>query len=291
MKQATGLAGHTPGSGFQWPGAATGRRSARDQASLAPQSSGHRSLEKGLSQASGVSGSGRGSSLLLPPAPGAPSAARLSIQMPTRSGSAFPWIPAAPASLSPVLRGLRRGGSWLPADAGGQPSAWPAAACGPAQHVRPASHLRHQGSCVSPPPPPATTQEERLPAVTNPAESRRRLRCSQSPREIVPRASPQPRGTGTRASLLGPLQPPGLGPAPQGLWQCLGGMQSTPWTWHPRSTCKAVRGCPRGMHSGVTVLPDKKAGMAPLGAAEERAAAAVGAQSGADAGGCSLAVS
>uniref|UniRef100_A0A8B9PXV0 Cytochrome P450 family 27 subfamily A member 1 n=1 Tax=Apteryx owenii TaxID=8824 RepID=A0A8B9PXV0_APTOW len=36
-----------------------------------------------------------------------------------------------------------------------------------------------------PPPPPATTREEHLPAVTNLAESGLRLRCSQSPREIL----------------------------------------------------------------------------------------------------------
>lgn len=99
----------------------------------------------------------------------------------------------------------------------------------------PHSMFTQQAACGTrvavPPPPPATTHEERLPAVTNPAESGRRLRCSQSPREIVPRASPQPRGKGTRASLLGPPQTPRLGPAPQGLWQCLGGMESTPWTW------------------------------------------------------------
>lgn len=106
---------------------------------------------------------------------------------------------------------------------------------GPRLPTAPHSEFARRAACSTwvavPPPPPATTHEERLPVVTNPAESGRRLRCSQSPREIVPRASPQPRGTGTRASLLGPPQPPGLGPTLQGLWQCLGGMESTPCMW------------------------------------------------------------
>lgn len=151
------------------------------------------------------------------------------------SGGAFPQIPAALASLSPAFPGLHcqqmlvgrlQPRPWLP--------------------MAPCSVFAQQAACGTwvavPPPPPATTHEERLPAVTNPAESGRRLRCSQSPREIVPRAFPQPRGTGTRASLLGPPQPPGLGPAPQGLWQCLGGMESTPWTWPCEDPL--AKGCP-----------------------------------------------
>uniref|UniRef100_A0A8D0EI41 Cytochrome P450 family 27 subfamily A member 1 n=1 Tax=Strix occidentalis caurina TaxID=311401 RepID=A0A8D0EI41_STROC len=134
--------------------------------------------------------------------------------MPTCSGGAFPRLPAALASLSPALRGLGHVGSWLPADAGGQAST--------RLPVAPRSVFARRAACGTgvavPPPPPATTREERLPAVTNPAESGRRLRCSQSPREIVPRASPQLRGMGTRASLLGPPQPPRVGSAPQGLW-------------------------------------------------------------------------
>lgn len=65
---------------------------------------------------------------------------------------------------------------------------WPRAA-----RLPPASCLQHwhQGSCPSPSC--CHHAGERLPAVTNPAESGHRLRCSQSPREIVPRASPQPR--------------------------------------------------------------------------------------------------
>lgn len=112
--------------------------------------------------------------------------------------------------------------------------------------MAPHSVFAWQAACSTgaavPPPPPATTHKERLPVVTNPAESGRRLRCSQSPREIVPRVSPQPRGTGTRASVLGPLQPPRFGSTLQELWQCLDGMESTPWTWPCADPL--AKGCP-----------------------------------------------
>lgn len=200
MKQAMGLAGCKPGSIFQHPGALTSLRSVRDQAFLASQSTRHCWLEKGLSQDSGISGCRHQSCLLLPPALGTPSTAWLCGKMPTCSGGAFPQIQAALASHSPALQGLLCARSWLPADAGGQASTRGTAAPCP----RAACSTR----AAVPPPPPATMHEERLPVVTNPAESGRRLRCRQSPREIVPRASPQPRGMGTRASLLGPLHPP-----------------------------------------------------------------------------------
>lgn len=165
---------------------------------------------------------------------------------------------------------------------------------GPWLPMAPRSVFAQQAACGTwvavPPPPPATTHEERLPSVTNPAESGRRLRCSQSPREIVPRAFPQPRGAGTRASLLGPPQPPGLGPAPRGLWRCLGGMESTPWTWPCEDPlAKGCPAAPEGCGQGSGCSPSREASMAPLGAAKERGAATGRAQSRADAGGCPLA--
>lgn len=109
--------------------------------------------------------------------------------MPTCSGGAFPQIQAALASHSPALQGLHCVRSWLPAGAGGQASSWSTAA--------PCPRAACSTGAAVPPPPPATMHEERLPVVTNPAESRRRLRCRQSPREIVPRASPRiPAATG-----------------------------------------------------------------------------------------------
>lgn len=114
---------------------------------------------------------------------------------------------------------------------------WPHAACSPGEP--PAAPGRPSLPLLLPP---NARNEERLPVVTNPAESGRRLRCSQSPREIVPRASPQPRGMGTRASLIGPLQPPRFGPTLQRLWLCLGGVESTPWTWPCADP--VAKGCP-----------------------------------------------
>lgn len=212
----------------------------QDQASLAPQSTRHCCLEKGLLQGSRVSGSGHGTSLcsLLPLGPRVwPSFADRCLH--------------APEVPFPRSRQLRLLSALL-----SQACAMPGPGCQqmpvgrlqprPQLPIAPHSVFTWQAACGTgvavPPPPPATTREERLPVVTNPAESGRRLRCSQSPREIVPRASPQPRGTGTRASLLGLLQPPWLGPTPQGLWQCLGGMESTPWTWPCADPL--AKGCP-----------------------------------------------
>lgn len=217
----------------------------QDQASPAPQSTGWCCSEKGLSQGSRVLGSGHRSSLLLPPALGAPSMARRTdasmLQRcfspdPGSSGFSQPCFPASVLCWVPDASS-----HWWTGFSLGHGCLWPV------WHVCPASCLQHQGGRI--PPPPATKCEERLPVVTNPAESGRRLRCSQSPREIVPRASPQLPGMGTRASLLGPPQPPGVRPALQGLWECIG---------------------------------------APLGATKEREAVAGRAQSRADARGCPL---
>lgn len=221
MKQAMGLAGCKPGSIFQCPGALTSPRSVWDQASLASQGTRHCWLEKGMSQDSGILGYRHWSSLLLPPALGTPSTAWLCRKMPTCSGGAFPHIQSALAPHSPALQGLPCVRSWLPADASGQASSWGTAA--------PCPRAACSTGVAVPPPPPATVHEERLPVVTNPAESRRRLRCRQSPREIVPRASPQPRGMGTRACLLSPLHPPHA-------WPCSAGALAVPgwdgkWIW------------------------------------------------------------
>lgn len=132
--------------------------------------------------------------------PGALSVAQLCRQL----RRCLPLMPAA--SPSPALQILSRAGSWPWAHAGSRlrPRVQPPAA--PCSQGAP--RLRHRGGRPSP----SSCHHERLPAVTNPDESGLRLRCSQSPREIVPRASPQPRGTGTTASLLGPRSPLGLVP-------------------------------------------------------------------------------
>lgn len=99
MKQVMSSAGREPDSIFQCPGALTGRRKVQDQASLAPQSTRHCCLEKVLLLGGGVSGTGHRSSL----PPSCPWDSKHSLALQT---DAFPPISAAPASLSPALRGL-----------------------------------------------------------------------------------------------------------------------------------------------------------------------------------------
>lgn len=97
----------------------------------------------------------------------------------------------------------------------------------------------------------------------------------QSPREIVPRASPQPRGMGTRACLVSPLHHPHA-------WPCSAGALAVPgwdgkWPLDMtlcRSTCRELPSCPQGMHLEVTVFPARAASMAPVAADKERAPAA-----------------
>lgn len=197
--------------------------------------------------------------------------------MPTCSGGAFPQIQAALASHSSALQGLHCVRSWLPAVAGGQASSRGTAA--------PCPRAACSTGVAVPPPPPATMLEECLPVVTNPAESRRRLRCRQSPREIVPRAFPQPRGMGTRASLLSPLHSPHAWPCFAGALSVLGWDGKLPLDMALcRSTCKGVPSSPQGMHLEVTVLPAREAGMALVAADKERGAAANRAQNRADVG-------